>query len=1078
MRKLVILRGSMGCGKSTWLKENDLEKYTLCADTMRLHLTAPRMNIRGKDGIDQTGNKVAWDMLFFFLEERMKNGEFTIIDAVHSKSSEFSRYKTLAEKYRYRLYCVDFTDVPIEVAKQRNLQRPEYKQVPENEIDKVYSRFATQGKTSGFTVVKPDEFFTKVITNEPFDWNEYKNIHIFGDIHGCNTCLQKWFEENPYTLDDGYIFVGDYLDRGIENVDTFKFIYELSQKPNVLLLTGNHECLTMDTEILTEDGWKLYNDIKENEKIAQYDIDSHTISYDYPLGKIEKVSNECISIKGHHFEQHITKKHNVIYNNQLVPFDTIHNPSVFNFNLYAQKAEKIVNKYTDNLLRLIIWTVCDGTIVYGDKQYPNSTKCRVQFHLSLEDKIKKLDELLNNMGIKHSICPCKKSGANKLSPVYIRFYGDWAKTIYSIIGKDKQFPKDFQFLSKEQLDVVLHTIEQTGGYRKTKDTISWSSINKKNIDIIQIAAISNGYETFLRKRNLDGYQKSFNKLPIWELGFYTNKQTQGKKSELKIEQLPEQKVFCFNMPKGTLITRTNNTVVITGNCHLFDYAHDMPVRSKEFLNHTAIELVEAGITKSDMRQLYRKLGVCTYITFRGYDFIISHGGIPYLPKDSIDFYGAVQFIKGVGNYEDDIDKAFDDWAKVQNEGKVQNHEIYQVHGHRNIYNVGLPDYEYSYNLEDKIEFGGNLRVLSVLDDGTFHTDIIKNDVFSKELLEEKNNSTDGIIHNKIDSMGMFIQELRNSKHIQEKMLGDGISAFNFTHGAFEKGIWNNLTTQARGLFIDIENEKIQARSYNKFFNKNEREETKFGQLVQNLQFPVRFYKKYNGFLGILSMRNDELYFCSKTTNVSNHTEWFKNIFYRIYSEEQIEAIKDRFRKEDISMVFEVIDPINDPHIIKYEKPFLVLLDMIYNTIEFSKVKYEHLLAFGKRNGIIVKELCYEVNNIQEFLSLNAEVEKTDYKYNDEFIEGFVVEDAEGFMFKYKLYYYTTWKSLRWVLNRYMSNPTGINSITSSLTTPVENYFLGFLKEKYPNGNKSGEYEISTDIISERDDFIKNGGMEI
>ena len=146
MRKLVILRGSMGCGKSTWLKEHDLEKYTLCADTMRLHLTAPRIGINGKDCISQTENKQAWDMLFYFLEERMKYGEFTIIDAVHSKSSEFSRYKALADQYRYRLYCVDFTDVPIEVAKERNAGRPEYKQVPESEIDKVYSRFATQGK--------------------------------------------------------------------------------------------------------------------------------------------------------------------------------------------------------------------------------------------------------------------------------------------------------------------------------------------------------------------------------------------------------------------------------------------------------------------------------------------------------------------------------------------------------------------------------------------------------------------------------------------------------------------------------------------------------------------------------------------------------------------------------------------------------------------------------------------------------------------------------------------------------------------------------------------------------------------
>lgn len=183
MRKLVILRGSMGAGKSTWLKENGLDIYTLCTDDMRLHLSAPRLTINGIEGIDQSENKMAWDMMFFFLEERMKNGEFTIIDAVHSKSSEFSRYKELAEKYRYRLYCVDFTDIPIEVAKERNAQRPEYKRVPEKEIDKVYSRFETQGKTSGFVMVKPEEFFDKVLVNEPFDWNEYENIHIFGDIH-------------------------------------------------------------------------------------------------------------------------------------------------------------------------------------------------------------------------------------------------------------------------------------------------------------------------------------------------------------------------------------------------------------------------------------------------------------------------------------------------------------------------------------------------------------------------------------------------------------------------------------------------------------------------------------------------------------------------------------------------------------------------------------------------------------------------------------------------------------------------------------------------------------------------------
>ena len=126
------------------------------------------------------------------------------------------------------------------------------------------------------------------------------------------------------------------------------------------------------------------------------------------------------------------------------------------------------------------------------------------------------------------------------------------------------------------------------------------------------------------------------------------------------------------------------------------------------------------------------------------------------------------------------------------------------------------------------------------------------------------------------------------------------------------------STKARGLFIDTKNEKIQARSYDKFFNKNEREETRLNFLVQNLAYPVRYFVKYNGFLGILSMRNDELYFCSKSVDSGDYVDYFKAAFYETFNEEQIEAIKDRFRKEDVSMVFEIIDPIHDPHIIKYD----------------------------------------------------------------------------------------------------------------------------------------------------------------
>jgi hypothetical protein len=38
-----------------------------------------------------------------------------------------------------------------------------------------------------------------------------------------------------------YIFVGDYIDRGIENAEVIKFLLGIYEKKNVLLLEGNHE---------------------------------------------------------------------------------------------------------------------------------------------------------------------------------------------------------------------------------------------------------------------------------------------------------------------------------------------------------------------------------------------------------------------------------------------------------------------------------------------------------------------------------------------------------------------------------------------------------------------------------------------------------------------------------------------------------------------------------------------------------------------------------------------------------------------------------------------------------------------
>ena len=72
--------------------------------------------------------------------------------------------------------------------------------------------------------------------------SSYKKVHHIGDIHGCYTVLQKYLEDNGGIKDDEmYIFVGDYIDRGVENVEVVQFLISIMNRKNVLMLEGNHE---------------------------------------------------------------------------------------------------------------------------------------------------------------------------------------------------------------------------------------------------------------------------------------------------------------------------------------------------------------------------------------------------------------------------------------------------------------------------------------------------------------------------------------------------------------------------------------------------------------------------------------------------------------------------------------------------------------------------------------------------------------------------------------------------------------------------------------------------------------------
>ena len=680
MRTLLLLRGIQASGKSTWIKENNLEPYTLSADNIRLNIANPVLLEDGSYEISQKYNKVTWELLYKYLEMRMQNGDFTIIDATHSDLKLLNKYKDLASTYKYTMYCLEF-DVPLEEALRRNRERDSYKYVPERVIERTYETIKNNEKLpSG---LKKIESIDEIINFYTADVNEYEKVVIIGDIHSCAEPLKEVLKDfNEKTL---YVFVGDYFDRGIQPVETFNIMLDLLEKPNVILIEGNHE-------------------------------------------------------------------------------------------------EKSMKKF-----------------IYDEEKYTKSFE-----------------------------------------------------------------------------------------------------------------------ETTL--------------LPLL----------------------------------------------------------------KEY---------DVDYVRASLKKIYKKLRQCFAFEFRGKKFLCTHGGLPLVPK--LTLVSAKEMIHGVGKYETEIGEIYSENYK---KGLCQG--FIQVHGHR-----GVNDGQFSYCLEDRVEFGGELKVLTIDNEGKIKKTGIKNSVYNKGLKLPMSGAVEKVEFNTANEL---INEMIRHQFITVKECEHNLISLNFNREAFNKKKWNDLTIKARGLFVDKDSGEVKIRSYNKFFNFGERH-VNLGYLKKYTTYPIRAFKKYNGFLGLASVVNNEIVLTSKSVTSGKYKDIFQDIWDKVESEVR-ELLKQTMIENNCTAVFEVVSPEYDPHIIKYYKEHLYLLDFIENKLDLDTHNIdlefsENLMKKVEFSSDLLtkKEELTRLENYDELYNFLAEKEKS----LEEF-EGYVLCDNSGFMFKFKLPYYNLWKTRRAWLERYRS----------------------------------------------------------
>lgn len=484
-----------------------------------------------------------------------------------------------------------------------------------------------------------------------------------------------------------------------------------------------------------------------------------------------------------------------------------------------------------------------------------------------------------------------------------------------------------------------------------------------------------------------------------------------------LERGIENKEMMYEMMR---LSTLPNTIMLEGNHerHIANFAFNSNLdHSKRFMKEVVAPIVK-DMTKKDVESLqrelrlfYKSLRQCYPFSFHGKKYLVSHGGLSYVPN--MTFIATSTLINGFGTYETDIAKIYDNNYE---KGMCQN--FIQIHGHR-----GVPDGKYSFCLEGEVEFGGELKYIDITADA-FTKNGIKNDVYDKEYMRhEYQNMTQHVIFTQNEDINI----LGNSKLVKVKKCSPNLYSLNFTSCVFHKRLWNETTVQARGLFVDRMTGDVKLRSYNKFFNLNERPETELNNLANTLSFPVEIRTKENGYLAILGVINDELVFASKSTTEGMHVDLFKNLFQKLPTSLQ-EEINELLKCNCCSMMFEVISQ-EDTHIIKYDQNHLYVLDMIQNTLDvngkhidvsFSRerlAELESILMKYDTQLISIVKTIQQVNTMDELTSI---INKELNSHHES--EGFVLVDSNGFMTKFKGPYYNTWKHRRnRILEPYQQN---------------------------------------------------------
>jgi len=320
--------------------------------------------------------------------------------------------------------------------------------------------------------------------------------------------------------------------------------------------SGEPWCFPGETEILTLDGWQRFDELSRGSLVAQVS-DDESISFDYPMGYIEKeyngegyrISNRSVDIvcdKGHRFYGHLNNSKD----RKFFTLDQVTTSAKFT----KAKSSSSGCGLSEGELEFLAAFISDGFM-----SKTRQLKPRIRMQVSKDRKIKSLEKM-HYVG-RHTAS--KAYGMTKTPLTTFSFnVPDFFQNIFESY---KVLSWKFIFsLSQEDAQVFLKHYSNFDGSIDGGSYKLFSS-SRENVDRLCVIATLAGYTCY----ETSAISKLSGK-PSYVLTISLQKKTKHIRKEDISKISLKQTLYCVSMKQGRIIIRDrNNNPVVVGNCMSF-----------------------------------------------------------------------------------------------------------------------------------------------------------------------------------------------------------------------------------------------------------------------------------------------------------------------------------------------------------------------------------------------------------------------------------------------------------------------------------------------------------------------------